>query len=119
MIYQLVSATGEDRYLALGVRNGDPDSEVTSGKIAGDVTVGWINSKTGKGAVDDYFLASESGHTCSDGAESCPDSNVEVNVAPRSISRFASQKLRLRDLPSREKILRFFSIGEQKSFQGA
>ena len=54
--------------------------------MAGDVAVGWINSKTGKGSVDDYFLA----HTvndgvkarnmikCNDGAESCPDESKVV-----------------------------------------
>ena len=52
--------------------------------VAGDVTVGWINARTGKGSVDDYFLAHSSntkyGKTlkCSDGAESCPDESKPV-----------------------------------------
>lgn len=67
IILQLVSNTGNDRYLALGIR--DPD-EVKG--IAGDVVVGWISSSTGKGGVDDYFLAGKR-IPCDDGAESCPD----------------------------------------------
>ena len=27
------------------------------GRVAGDVVVGWINSKTGRGGLDDYFLS--------------------------------------------------------------
>ena len=52
--------------------------------VAGDVTVGWINARTGKGSVDDYFLAhsanSKYGQSikCSDGAESCPDESKPV-----------------------------------------
>ena len=52
--------------------------------VAGDVTVGWINTKTGKGFVDDYFLAhnsnARSGNVikCTDGAESCPDESKPV-----------------------------------------
>ena len=67
IILQLVSSTGNDRYLALGIR--DP----TEAKgIAGDVVVGWISTSTGKGGLDDYFLAGK--HIpCDDGAESCPD----------------------------------------------
>ena len=67
VILQLVSHTGSDRYLALGIR--DPQE---SKGIAGDVVVGWISSKTGKGGVDDYFLAGKR-IRCEDGAESCPD----------------------------------------------
>ena len=52
IILQLVSNTGNDRYLALGIR--DPTE---SKGIAGDVVVGWISTKTGKGGIDDYFLA--------------------------------------------------------------
>ena len=40
--------------------------------VAGDVLVGWISDKSGKGGVDDYFLAGDI-IKCSDGAESCPD----------------------------------------------
>ena len=53
--------------------------------MAGDVTVGWISARTGKGSVDDYFLAhpSASKHAmnikCNDGAESCPDESKPVN----------------------------------------
>ena len=67
VILQLVSNTGNDRYLALGIR--DPTE---SKGIAGDVVVGWISSKTGKGGLDDYFLAGKR-IKCEDGAESCPD----------------------------------------------
>ena len=36
--------------------------------------MGWINDDTGKGSVDDYFLANpEAGNKCNDDAESCPD----------------------------------------------
>ena len=67
VILQLVSNTGNDRYLALGIR--DP---MENKGIAGDVVVGWISSKTGKGGLDDYFLAGKR-IKCEDGAESCPD----------------------------------------------
>ena len=54
--------------------------------MAGDVTVGWINARTGKGSVDDYFLAHSSNTKfsqaikCSDGAESCPDESKPVMI---------------------------------------
>jgi len=67
-LLQLVSSTGDDRYLAVGIRGDENDEE----SVAGDVIVGWINSKSGRGGVDDYFLASEN-IGCDDGAESCPD----------------------------------------------
>ena len=50
--------------------------------------MGWINGRTGKGSVDDYFLAHPSKHKygaiikCSDGAESCPDESKPVMNAP-------------------------------------
>ena len=68
-----MSKTGGDRYLAFGVKE-DPD--YGSDLIAGDVVVGWINAKTGKGGLDDYFLAGV--QQCEDDAESCPDSGMEV-----------------------------------------
>ena len=46
--------------------------------------MGWINARTGKGSVDDYFLAHSSNTKfsqtikCSDGAESCPDESKPV-----------------------------------------
>ena len=67
IILQLVSNTGNDRYLALGIR--DPTE---SKGIAGDVVVGWISANSGKGGLDDYFLAGKK-IPCDDGAESCPD----------------------------------------------
>lgn len=67
IILQLVSNTGDDRYLALGIR--DPTE---SKGIAGDVVVGWISASSGKGGLDDYFLAGKQ-IACDDGAESCPD----------------------------------------------
>ena len=58
--------------------------EEAGGPAAGDVVVGWINTATGQvwlvpaidtiffqGGLDDYFLSGS--QTCSDGAESCPD----------------------------------------------
>ena len=70
--------TGIDRYLALGIR-----SEDGGVGVGGDVIVGWINSRTGKGGVDDYFLASEEeeeeAFKCDDDAESCPDSSKTVS----------------------------------------
>ena len=54
-------------YMAFGVKDVvEPDAPAH-----GDVVVGWINTQTGKGGLDDYFLSGA--HTCSDGAESCPD----------------------------------------------
>ena len=58
-------------YMAFGVK-----SVPSAGLVAkGDVVVGWINTKTGKGGVDDYFLSGVD--TCSDGAESCPDTSKQ------------------------------------------
>ena len=75
IIMQLVSTSGSDRYIALGIRLNDDEKSLEKSKIAGDVIVGWINSKSGKGGVGDYFLAKENNgeFACSDGAESCPD----------------------------------------------
>ncbi len=63
--------------MALGIR-----SEGDGVGVGGDVIVGWINSRTGKGGVDDYFLASEEeeeAFKCDDDAESCPDSSKTVS----------------------------------------
>ena len=79
LLLQLVSSTGSERYLALGIKAEEDDV----GDIGGDVVVGWINSRTGKGGVDDYFLAAAdgaSGETCQDGAESCPDTGKVFHV---------------------------------------
>ena len=63
IILQLVANTGSDRYLALGIR------EISGLKaVSGDVLVGWISSKSGKGGIDDYFLAGDA-IQCDDGAE--------------------------------------------------
>ena len=81
IILQLVSRTGSDRYLAFGIREQDDQELDMAGvprMIGGDVVVGWINAKSGKGGLDDYFLAGD-GHECEDGAESCPDSSKQVN----------------------------------------
>ena len=69
VLLQLVANTGSDRYLAIGIR-----SEEGSRGIAGDVIVGWIKARSGKGGVDDYFLASDH-ERCPDDAESCPDTS--------------------------------------------
>jgi hypothetical protein len=45
--------------------------------VAGDVVVGWVNARTGKGEIDDYFLAGNQ-VKCDDGAESCPDVSKPV-----------------------------------------
>ena len=45
--------------------------------VAGDVVVGWVNARTGKGEIDDYFLAGDQ-LKCDDGAESCPDTSKPV-----------------------------------------
>lgn len=93
IILQLVSKTGSDRYLAFGIReqddHDDDDDErassaasASSRMIAGDVVVGWINAKSGKGGLDDYFLATTTPgngrYACEDGAESCPDTSKPV-----------------------------------------
>lgn len=83
ILLQLVSSTGIDRYLALGIREDEFD---TNGLIGGDVIVGWINTHTGKGAVDDYFLAGDI-EKCVDGAESCPDSG-KVKIAQKVFRKF-------------------------------
>jgi hypothetical protein len=45
--------------------------------VSGDVVVGWVNARTGKGEIDDYFLAGNQ-LKCDDGAESCPDTTKPV-----------------------------------------
>ena len=50
--------------------------------MSGDVVVGWVNARTGKGEIDDYFLAGNN-LKCDDGAESCPDISKPVNPIDR------------------------------------
>ena len=76
IIIQMVSTSGKDRYVALGLRVAP--EELHHRRIAGDVIVGWINSNSGRGGISDYFLAGDhkvnsGAFVCSDGAESCPD----------------------------------------------
>ena len=61
---------GSDMYMAFGVKENNPGNNAAA---QGDVVVGWFNSQTGRGGLDDYFLSGA--HTCSDGAESCPDTS--------------------------------------------
>ena len=56
-------------YMAFGVKETNPRDSAAQG----DVVVGWINSQTGRGGLDDYFLSGA--ETCADGAESCPDTS--------------------------------------------
>lgn len=72
IILQIVGNMGSDMYMAFGVKAGQKEE---GGSAAGDVIVGWINSATGQGGLDDYFLSGTS--TCSDGAESCPDTTKQ------------------------------------------
>ena len=58
-------------YVAFGVK----EKGASLRPAMGDVVVGWINAGTGRGGLDDYFLSGS--HTCSDGAESCPDTSKE------------------------------------------
>jgi len=67
IILQIVGNLGSDMYMAFGVK----DLTKPGAPAQGDVVVGWINTQTGKGGLDDYFLSGA--HACSDGAESCPD----------------------------------------------
>ena len=55
--------------MAFGVKETNPRDSAAQG----DVVVGWINSQTGRGGLDDYFLSGA--ETCADGAESCPDTS--------------------------------------------
>ena len=73
-IFPLLQADipGSDMYMAFGVK----DLTQPGAPAQGDVVVGWINTQTGKGGLDDYFLSGA--HTCSDGAESCPDTTKPV-----------------------------------------
>ena len=94
IILQLVANTGSDRYLALGIR------EISGLKaVSGDVLVGWISSKSGKGGIDDYFLAGDA-IQCDDGAESCPDrskvllfSKINYKTYVKSFSRIFFVKI--------------------------
>ena len=64
--------SGSDMYMAFGVKDVQASSSGGgSAPAQGDVVVGWINTQTGQGGLDDYFLSGA--QTCSDGAESCPD----------------------------------------------
>lgn len=71
IILQIVGNLGSDMYMAFGVK----DLLEPGAPAQGDVVVGWINTQTGKGGLDDYFLSGA--HTCSDGAESCPDTTKQ------------------------------------------
>ena len=55
--------------------------------VAGDVVVGWVNARTGKGEIDDYFLAGDQ-LKCDDGAESCPDISKPVSYFFGSLQWF-------------------------------
>ena len=65
---------GSDMYMAFGVK----DLTKPGAPAQGDVVVGWINTQTGKGGLDDYFLSGAL--ACSDGAESCPDTTKPVRL---------------------------------------
>ena len=69
--YERVIIAGSDMYMAFGVK----EAPQSPSPAQGDVVVGWINAGTGRGGLDDYFLSGS--HTCSDGAESCPDTSKE------------------------------------------
>ena len=68
-MYVFSVSPGSEMYMAFGVKEKNQGNTPAQG----DVVVGWINSQTGRGGLDDYFLSGT--HTCSDGAESCPDTS--------------------------------------------
>ena len=49
--------------------------------IGADVAVTWIDSVTGKGYADDYFLDSKA--QCSGGTGSCPDNRFKVWIVKK------------------------------------
>ncbi len=63
--------------------------------VSGDVVVGWVNARTGKGEIDDYFLAGDQ-LKCDDGAESCPDTSKPVKIIEVSMALNTSTDFYLR-----------------------
>ena len=67
-------------------------------QVAGDVVVGWVNARTGKGEIDDYFLAG-SDLKCDDGAESCPDVSkpVKANIVRSLVTNSSNLSVSLQN----------------------
>jgi len=71
IVTQLVARLGDGQYMAFGL-SGDPDKSVM---VGGDVTVAWMNHKSGKGYADDYYLDSKS--QCAGRRGACPDRQIK------------------------------------------
>lgn len=71
IVTQLVARLNDEQYMAFGL-SGDPDTSVM---VGGDVTVAWMNHKSGKGFADDYYLDSKS--QCAGRRGACPDNQIK------------------------------------------
>jgi len=71
IVTQLVARLNDQQYMAFGL-SGDLDTSVM---VGGDVTVAWMNHKSGKGYADDYYLDSKS--QCAGRRGACPDNQIK------------------------------------------
>jgi len=71
IVTQLVARLSDGQYMAFGL-SGDSDTSIM---VGGDVTVAWMNHKTGKGYADDYYLDAKS--QCAGKRGACPDNEIK------------------------------------------
>jgi len=70
IVTQLVARLEDGQYMAFGL-SGEDD---TSRMVGGDVTVTWMDHRSGKGYAEDYFLDAKS--QCAGRRGACPDRNI-------------------------------------------
>lgn len=70
IVTQLVARLRDNQYMAFGL-SGDFDASVM---VGGDVTVTWMDHRSGKGFAEDYYLDAKS--QCAGKRGACPDSNI-------------------------------------------
>jgi len=71
IVTQLVARLSDGQYMAFGL-SGEPDQ---SRMVGGDVTVAWMDHKSGKGYADDYYLDAKS--QCAGKRGACPDNKIK------------------------------------------
>lgn len=70
IVTQLVARLNEGQYMAFGL-SGEEDR---SRMVGGDVTVAWMDHKSGKGYAEDYYLDAKS--QCAGRRGACPDNKI-------------------------------------------
>jgi len=71
IVTQLVGKLKDGQYMAFGL-SGDP---FRTKMVGGDVTVTWMDQRSGKGYAQDYYLDAKS--QCAGSRGACPDSNLQ------------------------------------------